>query len=99
MGNIVKRGDPGAQKQFITRYRELKIEFNRGKADTCTNVKYLNSKSPSRKRFDEKRLRRDSKGRDYYQDSKNRIDSRGRTFYRRYYRGEKDRRRSFSRNM
>merc|ERR1712112_692091 len=83
--------------QFIQRYRELKIEFNREKGTACTNVKYLNSQSTARKRFD--RIRRDSKGRDYYQDSKNRIDTRGRPFYRRYYKGEKDRRRSFSREM
>merc|ERR1712112_242659 len=91
------RGEPEAQKQFITRYRELKIEFNR--TETSTNVKYLNSKSPSRKRHDMQRIRRDSRGREFYQDSKNRIDSRGRPFYTRYYKGEKDKRRSFSRHM
>merc|ERR1712112_399306 len=95
--SIVKRGGPEVQKQFIQRYRELKIEFNRDKGAACTNVKYLNSQSTARKRFD--RIRRDSRGRDYYQDSKNRIDTRGRPFYRRYYKGDKDRKRSFSREM
>merc|ERR1712237_240787 len=84
------------QKDFREKYRELKIESNRGKqADTY----YMGKQSLSRQRYHEQRTRRDSQGRDFYQERKGRNDSRGRPFFRRYYRRESVRPRSFSRDM
>merc|ERR1712115_204816 len=73
------------QKDFREKYRELKIESNRGnQADTY----YMGKQSLSRQRYHEQRTRRDSQGTDYYQERKGRSDSRGRPFFRRYYRKE-----------
>merc|ERR1711867_76578 len=78
------------------KYRELKIESNRGKpAETY----YMGKQSLSRQRYHEQRTRRDSQGRDFYQERKGRNDSRGRSFFRIYYRRESVRPRSFSRDM
>merc|ERR1712237_254530 len=84
------------QKDFREKYRELKIESNRGKqADTY----YMGKQSLSKQRYHEQRTRRNSHGRDFYQERKGRNDSRGRPFFRRYYRRESVRPRSFSRDM
>merc|ERR1711895_86780 len=93
---VVKANSVEVQKEFRKKYRELKIESNRGKtAETF----YMGKRSLSRQRYQEQRIRRDSKGRDFYQDRRGRNDSRGRPFFRRYYRRESDRPRSFSRDM
>merc|ERR1712208_163737 len=86
------------QKDFVKKYRELKIESNRGKQAPCANTYLMGKRSLSRQRYHDQRTRRDSQGRDYYQDRRSRNDSRGRPFYRRYYR-ENHRKRSFSRDM
>merc|ERR1712115_121174 len=91
---VVKARGTNMQKEFITKYRELKVESHRGAQAACTWALYMGTRSKSRQRYEEQRIRRDSKGRDYYQDRKSRHDDRGRTFYRRYYRPQKDRRRS-----
>ena len=93
---VVKANGATFQKDFREKYRELKIESNRGKqADTYC----MERQSISRQRYHEQRTRRDSKGRDFYQERKGRNDSRGRPFFRRYYRRESVRPRSFSRDM
>merc|ERR1712041_29506 len=97
--NLVKTNSVEVQKDFVKKYRELKIESNRGKQAPCANTYLMGKRSLSRQRYHEQRTRRDSKGRDYYQDRKSRNDSRGRPFHRRYYRRENDRQRSFSRDM
>ena len=57
------------------KYKELKIESNRGKV---TDSYYMGHESRSRQRFQsQQRVRRDSQGRDYIQDRKGRNDSRG----------------------
>jgi len=96
---VVKARGTKMQKDFITKYRELKVESHRGAQAACADTLYMGTRSKSRQRYEEQRIRRDSKGRDYYQDRKSRRDDRGRTFYRRYYRPQKDRRRDFSRDM
>ena len=93
---VVKANRETVQKDFREKYRELKIESNRGKpAETY----YMGRQSLSRQRYHEQRTRRDSQGRDFYQERKGRNDSRGRPFFRRYYRRESVRPRSFSRDM
>ena len=93
---VVKANEATVQKDFREKYRELKIESNRGKqADTY----YMGRQSLSRQRYHEQRTRRDSRGRDFYQERKGRNDSRGRPFFRRYYRRESVRPRSFLRDM
>ena len=93
---VVKANEETVQKDFRDKYRELKIESNRGKpAETF----YMGRQSLSRQRFNEQRTRRDSKGRDFYQERNGRSDSRGRPYFRRYYRRESVRPRSFSRDM
>merc|ERR1711895_116261 len=96
---VVKARGTNMQKEFITKYRELKVESHRGAQAACADTLYMGTRSKSRQRFEEQRIRRDSKGRDYYQDRKSRRDDRGRTFFRRYYRPQKDRQRDFSRDM
>ena len=93
--NVVKTNSVEVQKDFVKKYRELKIESNRGKQAPCANTYLMGKRSLSRQRYHEQRTRRDSKGRDYYQDRKSRNDSRGRPFHRRYYRKENDRQRNF----
>merc|ERR1712098_1040020 len=93
---VVKSISVTVHKEFREKYRELKIESNRGKtAETF----YMGRQNLSRQIYHEQRIRRDSQGRDFYQDRRGRIDSRGRPFFRRYYRRESDRLRSFSRDM
>ena len=87
--NIVKRNGGEVQKDFVKKYRELKVESNRGKQAPCVNTLYAHNQ----------RIRRDSQGRDYYQERKSRYDSRGRPFVRRYFRKNNNRQRSFSRDM
>merc|ERR1712115_675425 len=93
---VVKAKGVDMQKEFITSYRELKIESHRGKSGSCAETLYMGTPSKSRQRFQEQRTRTDSKGRDFYQDRKSRKDSRGRSYFRRYYRRDSDRRRDFS---
>ena len=84
-------------KEFRDKYRELKIESNRGKV---TDSYYMGHQSVSRQRFhSQQRVRRDSQGRDYFQDRKGRNDSRGREYHRRYYRRESRHPRDFSRDF
>ena len=96
---VVKTRGIDMQKDFVKKYRELKVESHRGTQAACAETLYMGTPSKSRQRFEEQRIRRDSKGRDFYQDRKGRHDSRGRTYYRRYYRPQKDKRRDFSRDM
>ena len=87
------------QKDFVSKYRELKIESNRGKQTTPVETLMMRKRSLSRQRYQDSRTRRDSKGRDFYQERNSRADSRGRKYHRRYYKGSKERQRSFSRDM
>ena len=82
--------------EFRDKYRELKIESNRGKT---TDSYYMGNQSLSKQRFHNQRTRRDSQGRDYYQERNGRNDSRGRQYHRRYYRRESRAPRDFSRDM
>merc|ERR1712082_221283 len=93
---VVKANEVTVQKDFREKYRELKIESNRGKQ---LDTYYMGRQSLSRQRYHEQRTRRDSQGRDFYQERKGRNDSRGRRFFRRYYRRESVRLRSSSRDM
>ena len=94
--NVVKKNGDNVMKDFRDKYRELKIESNRGKtADTF----YMGKQSLSRQRYHNQRTRRDSQGRDYYQERRGRSDSRGRQYYRRYYRSNSLQPRDFSRDM
>ncbi len=97
--NVVKTNGEEVQKDFVTKYRELKIESNRGKQAPCSDTYLMGKRSLSRQRYHDQRTSRDSQGRDFYQDRRSRNDSRGRPFYRRYYRRDNDRQRSFSRDM
>ena len=93
---VVKENKDTVQSDFREKYRELRIESNRGKpAETF----YMGKQSISRQRYNEQRTRRDSQGRDFYEERKGRSDSRGRPYFRRYYRRESMRPRSFSRDM
>ena len=63
--NVVKKNGDNVMKDFRDKYRELKIESNRGKpAETF----YMGKQSLSRQRYHNQRTRRDSQGRDYYQE-------------------------------
>merc|ERR1711973_866836 len=97
--NGVKANSVEVQKDFVKKYRELKIESNRGKQAPCADTYLMGKRSLSRQRYHDQRTRRNSQGRDFYQDRRSRNDSRGRPFYRRYYRRESDRPRSFSRDI
>merc|ERR1712240_713005 len=97
--NVVKANNNEVQKEFVTKYRELKIESNRGKQAPCADTYIMGKRSLSRQRYHDQRTRRDSQGRDFYQDRRSRADSRGRPYHRRYYRRNNDRQRSFSRDM
>ncbi len=96
---VVKANSVEVQKDFVKKYRELKIESNRGKQAPCADTYLMGKRSLLRQRYDDQRTRRDSQERDFYQDRRGRNDSRGRPFFRRYYRRESDRPRSFSRDM
>ena len=89
--DIVKKNEDDVMKEFRNKYRELKIEPNRGKVKEAL---YMGNQSESRKRFHDKRQRTQSRDRGYYQDKKRREYSQGRGYYRAY---SKDRSR-FSRN-
>merc|ERR1712240_399761 len=97
--NMGKTNSEEVQKDFVTKYRELKIESNRGKQAPCADTYLMRKRSISRQRYHDQGTRRDSQGRDFYQDRRSRNDSRGRPFHRRYYRRDNDRQRSFSRDM
>merc|ERR1711962_1879139 len=97
--NVVKTWGVEVQKAFVKKYRELKIESNKGKQAPCADTYLMGKRSLSRQRYHDQRIRRESQGRDFYQDRRGRNDSRGRPFFRRYYMREQDRPRSFSRDM
>ena len=78
---VVKTRGIDMQKDFVKKYRELKVESHRGAQASCAETLYMGTPSKSRQRFQEQRTRTDSKGRDFYQDRKGRHDSRGRTYY------------------
>ena len=79
---VVKDNRDMVQSDFREKYRQLKIESNRGMpAETF----YMGKQSLSRQMYHNQRTRRDSQGRDYYQERRGRSDSRGRQYHRRYY--------------
>merc|ERR1712002_1276195 len=83
---IVKKGGDEVIEQFREKYKEMRIETNRGKV---SEAYYMGHESRSRQRFhSQQRVRKDSRGRDYFQDRKGRTDSKGREYHRRYYRRE-----------
>ena len=72
---VVKEIGDAVLTKFRDKYKELKIESNRGRhADTY----FMGKESTSRQRYQNQRIRRDLQGRDYYQERKGRSDSRGR---------------------
>merc|ERR1712163_79075 len=89
-------GSNEMHKNFVSKYRELKIESNREKQISPVKTLMMRERSSSRH---DPRTKRDSKGRDFYQERNSRTDSRGREYHRRYYKGSKERQRSFSRDM
>ena len=97
--DVLKTESNEMQKEFVSKYRELKIESNRGKQTTPVNTLMMRKRSLSRQRYHDQRIRRDSKGRDFYQERRSRDDSRGRPFHRKYYRRSNERHRSFSRDI
>merc|ERR1712112_723284 len=98
--NVLKTESNEVQTDFVSKYRELKIESNRGRQNTPVNTTLIMRKrSVSRQRYHDQRIRRDSKGRDFYQERRSIDDSRGRPFHRKYYRRDNERHRSFSRDM
>merc|ERR1712002_1376485 len=95
--DIVKKGGDEVIEQFREKYKEMRIESNRGKV---SEAYYMGHESRSTQRFhSQQRVRKDSRGRDYFQDRKGRTDSKGREFYRRYYRRESRPQRDFSRDF
>merc|ERR1712002_1412847 len=95
--DIVKKGGDEVIEQFREKYKEMRIESNRGKV---SEAYYMGHESRSRQRYQsQQRIRKDSRGRDYFQDRKGRTDSKGREFYRRYYRRESRPQRDFSRDF
>merc|ERR1712112_682659 len=89
--NVLKTDSDEVQKEFVSKYRELKIESNRGKQAPCVDAYIMGKRSLSRQRYHDQRTRRDSKGRDFYQERRSRANSRGRPYHRRYYRRSNDR--------
>merc|ERR1711881_795834 len=73
---VVKADSVEVQKDFVKKYRELKIESNRGKQAPCADTYLMGKRSLSRQRYHDQRTRRDSQGRDFYQDRRSRNDSR-----------------------
>merc|ERR1712082_57527 len=94
--SVLKSESNEKHKDFISKYRELKIKSNRGKQNSPVETLMMRHRSSSRH---DSRTGRDSKGREFYQERNGRSDSRGRKYHRRYYRGSKERQRSFSRDM
>merc|ERR1711873_140328 len=62
--NVVKANNNEVQKEFVTKYRELKIESNRGKQAPCADTYIMGKRSLSRQRYHDQRTRRDSQGRE-----------------------------------
>ena len=57
--DILKAGSVEMQKDFVPKYRELKIESNRGRQNTPVNsVNILRKSSKSRQRYNDQRIRR-----------------------------------------
>ena len=54
--NIVKENGEDVMKKFRTKYRELKVEPNRGKVNDSY---YMGHQSASRQRFHSQRMRRE----------------------------------------
>jgi len=96
--DVLKAESDEMQKEFVLKYRELKIESNRGKQAPRVDAFIMGKRSLSRQRYHDQRIRRDSRGRDFYQE-RSRADSRGRPYHRKYYRRSNERQRSFSRDM
>lgn len=72
---VVKETGDRVLTKFRDKYKEFKIESNRGRhADTY----FMGKESTSRQRYQNKIIRIDSQGRFYYQERKGRHDSRGR---------------------
>ena len=94
--SVLKSESNEKHKDFVSKYRELKIESNRGKQNSPVKTLMMRQRSSSRH---DSRTGRDSKGREFYQERNGRSDSRGQKYHRRYYRGSKERLRSFSRDM
>merc|ERR1712112_738576 len=95
--DIVKKGGEEVIEQFRGKFKEMRIESNRGKV---SEAYYMGHESRSRQRYHSQQgIRRDSRGRDYFQDRKGRFDSKGRPYHRKYYRRSNERQRSFSRDM
>merc|ERR1712240_6159 len=97
--DVLKTERNEMQKEFVSNYRELKIESNRGRQTTPVNTLMMRKQSLSKQRYHDQRIKRDSKGRDFYQERRSIDDSRGRPFHRKYYRRNNERHRSFSRDM
>merc|ERR1712002_1281304 len=94
---IVKKGGDEVIEQFREKYKEMRIESNRGKV---SEAYYMGHESRSRQLYhSQQRIRKDSRGRDYFQDRKGRFDSKGREYHRRYYRRESRPPRDFSRDF
>merc|ERR1712114_170615 len=67
--NVLKTESHEMQTDFVSKYRELKIESNRGRQNTSVNATMMmRGRSESPKRYQDQRVRRDSKGRDFYQE-------------------------------
>merc|ERR1712114_119975 len=98
--DILKTGSDEMQKDFVSKYREIKIESNRGRQNTpVKTVNMMRKSSKSQQRYHDQRIKRDLRGRDFYEERRSRNDSRGRQFHRKYYRRDNERHRSFSRDM
>merc|ERR1712243_541704 len=72
--DILKTESDEMQKDFVSKYRELKIESNRGRQNTPVNTTLMMRKrSVSRQRYHDQRIRRDLKGRDFYQERRSSV--------------------------
>merc|ERR1712177_121346 len=54
---VVKARGTNMQKDFITKYRELKVESHRGAQAACADTLYMGTRSKSRQRYEEQRIR------------------------------------------
>merc|ERR1712243_214887 len=57
--NVLKSDSNEMQKEFVSKYRELKIELNRGKQTPPVNTLIMGKRSLSRQRYHDQRIRRD----------------------------------------
>merc|ERR1712082_559191 len=57
---VVKADSAEVQKDFVKKYRELKIESSRGKQAPCADTYLMGKQSLSRQRYNDQRTRRDS---------------------------------------